>query len=89
MYLLNKYIPKVYENWKVINPKDWVSVLDGHFVKLVVIYAHPHCTVLILYEKYQYSPRGHTGSYISLLNQLLQLQFEFHQLSCAHAVRGF
>ena len=33
---------------QVIDPREWVSVLDGHLVKLAVIDAHTHHTGLLL-----------------------------------------
>ena len=74
---------------QVIDMREWVSVLDSHFVQLAVIDAHLHRTILLIYEQYRCSQRRHTGSDIPFLYQLLQLLFEFHQLRCTHAVRGF
>ena len=41
---------------QVIDPREWVTVLDGHLVKLAVIDAHSHHTILLLYENYQCYP---------------------------------
>ena len=49
---LGKDLGSSYMIEQVIDPREWVSVLDGHFVKLTVIDPHPHSTILILYEKY-------------------------------------
>ena len=65
---------------QVIDPREWITVLDSHFVQLTVINAHLHRTIFLLHKKYRCSPRGHTGSDIPFLYQLLQLHFEFHQL---------
>ena len=62
-------------------------MFDSNFVQMTVIYAHPHHPICILYKQYRFSPRRHTGSNIPFLYQLLQLQFEFHQFWCTHAVR--
>ena len=86
---LQKYLGSSYLIEQVIDPREWVMVLDGHFFKLAVIDAHPHRTILLLYKKHRCSLRRNTWLDISFLNQLLQLQFEFHQIWCTDATRVF
>ena len=64
---LQKYIRSSYLIEQVIDPREWVSVLDSHFVELMVIGAHQHCTILFLAKQYRYAPRGHTGLDIPFL----------------------
>ena len=64
---------------QVIVPRVQVTVLYVHLIKLVIIDAHLHCTILFIYERCRCSQRGHTWLDIPFFYRLLQLQFEFHQ----------
>ena len=44
---------------QIVNPREWVMVLYSHFVQLIVINAHPHHTILLLYEQ-NGAPQGDT-----------------------------
>ena len=64
---IQKYFGSSHLVEQIIDPRELVTILYGHFVQLMVVNAHSNHTVLLLYEKNWCSPRRHTESDVPFL----------------------
>ena len=48
--------------YQLINPRDWVLVLYGFLVHIMVVYAHSKCSILLLHQNHQRSKGDGTWS---------------------------
>ena len=58
---------------QVIDPRERILVLDYDLVQFSEIDAQTKCTILFLHKQDWCTPRRSTGSYETLIQQLLQL----------------
>ena len=72
----------------VINSWQRVLVLNGHLVYLLVVYAQPERTDLLLDKEYRCALGWYTESNKTLIHQVPQLHFQLLQLSWCHPVGG-
>src|ERR1043165_7285156 len=73
---------------EIINARKRITILDGHFVQLTMIYTHAKTSVLLLHKQNRSSPRGRTRSDETLFKEFLQLARQLLHLGRCKTIRS-
>src|ERR1044071_120843 len=74
---------------KIVNPRQWITILDGEFVEFAIVDTHSKRSIFLLNELDRGSPWRRTGANKTFIRKFLQLTGKFLHLRGCKTIRSF